>query len=79
MSSTDALQKRIELSLQTIHGNEVPLPNRPTPEAYAEMIVRWLPEWAQHQPGDPHQYEIACKVCDQHGTLRVSVDPETAP
>lgn len=32
----------------------------------------------KHKPGDPHQYEIACVVCGERGTLRLTVDPETA-
>ncbi len=31
-------------ALRTIHGDRVPLPNRPTPEEYAEVIRRWMPE-----------------------------------
>jgi hypothetical protein len=30
-----------------------------------------------HKPGDPHQYKLICEVCGEHGTIRVSVDPET--
>lgn len=29
-------------ALRAIHGNVVPLPNRPTPEEYATIIIRWL-------------------------------------
>jgi hypothetical protein len=31
-----------------------------------------------HEPGEPHRYQIECP-CGQRGTIRLSVDPETAP
>lgn len=31
-----------------------------------------------HEPGDSHQYRIACEVCGERGTIRLTVDPETA-
>ncbi len=31
-----------------------------------------------HEPGDNHQYEIACKVCGERGVIRLTVDPERA-
>lgn len=34
----------LAVSLRTIHGGIVPLPNRCTPEEYAEVIRRWMPE-----------------------------------
>ena len=33
----------------------------------------------KHEPGDPHQYRITCVVCGEQGTIRLTVDPETAP
>jgi hypothetical protein len=35
-------------------------------------------ERAAHQLGEPHEYEITCRVCGQVGVLRLTVDPETA-
>ncbi len=41
---TDAgLREALIRSLETIHGNIVPLPNRPSVADYADMILRWMP------------------------------------
>jgi hypothetical protein len=34
---------------------------------------------SKHQPGDPHDYDLRCKTCGEHGTIRVLVDPQNAP
>ena len=31
----------------------------------------------KHEPGDPHQYRITCKVCGERGMIRLTIDPET--
>ncbi len=33
--------ERLALTLQAIHGVPLPLPNHPTPRAYATIIARW--------------------------------------
>jgi hypothetical protein len=33
---------------------------------------------AAHKPGDSHRYRITCEVCGERGTIRLTVDPETA-
>lgn len=35
--------ERLADALRTIHGNIVPLPNRPTVEEYADIILQWWP------------------------------------
>jgi hypothetical protein len=45
-------------------------------EHHVHMLDGSIRTGGTHQPGDPHQYEIACKVCGQPGTIRISVDPE---
>lgn len=32
-----------------------------------------------HESGEAHRYRLECEDCGEQGTLRVSVDPATAP
>jgi hypothetical protein len=32
-----------------------------------------------HEPGEPHQYDLTCRLCGQKGTVSVAVEPQYAP
>lgn len=47
-------------------------------EARDDAALAPAPSEPRHEPGDPHQYRITCEVCGERGTIRLTVDPETA-
>lgn len=49
--------------------------HEPQPITLEEYRAGVVERQRQHQPGEPHQYHIECKVCGQPGTLRVLIDP----
>jgi hypothetical protein len=70
-----------------LHGHEIAVENqadyvRATVLAslYAALPPGWCGHEAagEHNPGDHHQYQITCEICGIRGTIRLSVDPETA-
>ncbi len=42
------------------------------------VVERLQAPHGEHKPGDPHQYRLTCEVCGDRGTIRLTVDPETA-
>jgi hypothetical protein len=32
-----------------------------------------------HESGASHEYDLTCRVCGQLGTIRLTIDPQTAP
>jgi len=47
-------------------------------EYHVHLVDGGIRTGSTHQAGDPHEYEITCKVCGQHGQVRLSVDPVSA-
>jgi hypothetical protein len=66
-TAVELLTERLEQALRTIHGDVVPLPNRPSAAEYAAMIVKWMPIVAPSQrcpdcgaeahPETPHYFD----------------------
>lgn len=63
-----SLRDALEIALRTIHGSAVPLPNRPSPREYAEMIVRWMPATplAWPSPDDEAAVEALARPIHTH-------------